>query len=302
MKREFTVNGVFNITKMHYEDAEHFLSMAKEHKKQNDREMEKRYSRSSILANYFRLEALINFILYEMHHEKIFSTRTLENLEKMNIYDKYLLAPLICEHFSGETLDKNDLEYLNRLSSLRNDYVHSKHFKTKPITKIDVVVKILKTTEGLKEILPEIRTEDKKDNITGIKTNIIDLDYEDALKAKEITDRLLEKMNVLLNGLLLGKKDLPDVSKKELFLERAGLHDGLLKSDIIASISEDEYKETDDYRMKAILTQFVKENLTGENKKQFDSLSAREKEEIINELVRELKLRRRYVEDKRNLH
>jgi len=303
MKKHFTVEGVFNLTKMHYEDAEYFLSMAKDYKKQNNKEMEKRYSRSSIVSYYFSLEALINYILYDMHDEKIFSTLTLENLEKMSIHDKYLLAPLICENFADETLNKNDLEYLNKLSSLRNDYVHSKHFKTKPITKIEFVFKILKTTEGLKEILPEIRGKDKKDNITGIKENIIYLDYEDALKMKKITDLLRQKMNVFLNGLLLGKKDLPGVSEKELFLERSGLRKGILtEADFIIPAGDGLFAETDDYQAKTIIKQFIIEKLPEEIKKSFDSLSEKEKEELVNGFLREFKLKRSHLEAKQKLH
>ncbi len=293
MKKEITCKAIFNLFKMHYEDAEHFLSVAKEHKKQNKEEMEKRYSRSSILSYYFSIEALINYILYDMHNKKIFSTATLENLEKLSIHDKYLLAPLICENFSGETLDKNDLKDLNFLSCLRNDYVHSKHFKSRPITKIGFVARIFKTTEGLKEVLPEIRAEEEKDNSTGIKRNIMYLDYKDALKTKEITDWLFEKMNILLDGLILGKKGLPGANEAELLKARAGLLDGFIKTDfIVVEPNHELFKELDDYQLKAIITQLFEEKLPVEHKKTFDSLSAREKEELIVELVREFKLRK----------
>jgi len=41
MKKEFSVEGTFNLLRMHYQDAEHFLSMAKESKKSKKSESEK---------------------------------------------------------------------------------------------------------------------------------------------------------------------------------------------------------------------------------------------------------------------
>ena len=293
MKKKITTKATFNLFKMHYEDAEYFFSMAKKHKQQNNRKMEWRYSRNSILSYYLSIESLINFILYDQHNKKIFSTSTLENLEKMSISDKYLLVPLIYKKFSGETLDKDNIKHLNNLSKLRNDYVHGKHFKGKPITKMDVIARIFTTSEGLKEVLPEIPTEDKRDELTGLKENIFSLDQQDALKMKEITDRLFRKMNNLLNGLVLGKKNLSSASKNELFAESAGLINPLIESDFIVDLSEKEFKEFDDYNLKNIFTKIVEEKLSGKIEKKIDSFSARQKEELIAELVRQYKLRRK---------
>ena len=307
MEKEITGKAIFNLFKMHYEDAEYFLSMANEHKKQNNRKMEWRYSRISILSYFFTLEALINFILYDMHSKKISSTPTLENLEKMRIYDKYLLVPLICENFSGEILDKNHLECLNRLSSLRNDYVHSKYVKRKrkkkgkPITETEVVAKIFRTPEGLQEVLAEIRPKEEKDDLTGLKRNIFSLDYEDALKSKEISDWVLEKMNNLLKGLLLGKKYLPSARESEILAERAGVFNPWIESDFFVDVSEEEYKGFDDYQLKGVIKELLEQKLSGEDKKIFDSFSAREKEEFTTILVKEFKKRRSYAEDKRSL-
>jgi hypothetical protein len=305
MKKEITAKAIFHLFKMHYEDAEYFLSMAKESKKQNNGRMEWRYSRTSILSYYFSIEALINLILYRMHNKKLCSRLTLVNLEKMSIHDKYLLAPLICEGFSGEALDVDDLERLNNLSNLRNDYVHSKYINIKkpmPITEVDVVTRILTTNEGLKEVLPEVLTKDEKYNRIDIKKNIIDLGYEDALRMKKITDRLFEKMNHLLKGLLLGKKDLPGISENELFAERVGVAKPWIKSDFFAGLSKKEFKEFDDYQLKGMITNLLEEELSGEDKKILSSFSAREREEFIIRLVKEFKKRRSYVEDRRNLY
>ena len=298
MEKMIAAKATFKSFKMHYEDAEYFLSMAKKNKKQKNRRVEWRYSRSSILSYYFSIEALINFILYDMHSKKIFSTLTLENLEKMRLPDKYLIVPLLCEKLSGETLDKDDIKHLDNLTMLRNEYVHSKHFKTKPITKIDVVAKIIRTTEGLKEVLPEIITKGEKYDVINIKKNIIDLDYEDALRMKEITDKLFKKMNYLLKGELLGKKELPGISENELLVERISGATPWIESDFFVGLSEEEFKEFDDYLLKGKITKLLEEELSGEDKELFNSFGAKEKEQFIVELVKEIKSRSKYVEDK----
>jgi len=304
MKKQISTKAVHNLFKMHYDDGEYFLSIAEDHRKENNKELEWRYSRSAILSYFFSIEALINFILYDRHSKNISSTPTLDNLEKMRIYDKYLLAPLICDGFSGESLDKNDLECLNRLTNLRNNYVHSKYVsikKSKPTKEIDVIATILTTTGGLKEVLPDIRTKDEKDDITDIKKNIISLDYEDALKTKEIIDWLLKKMNNLLRGLVLGKKDVSGISEHELFAERAGLFTAWMKTDFFVDLDEKEFKKLDDLRLKNVFASLIEEKLSGIAKEIIDSMSSERKEQFIAMLVTEYKLRHSHAEDKRKL-
>lgn len=184
-----------NFFYLHIHDAEKFCNLAKK----DTSKLKSFYARHTILSVVFATEALINRVLDEFLLPGISS----ENIEKLSTFDKWIIAPFICgkEIPVGTPFDKSKepFQSLKELIRIRNWLVHPKPGKYLEARKSDNTILMAQTGQEI----PWIDTlKGDRWPQTGIPLNPFEIDEDDAQKALDILNSIVDEFLSVFNEII----------------------------------------------------------------------------------------------------
>ncbi len=193
MNKTATHNIELNFYYLHSKDAEMFTLWAEKEEKENSK-LKSLHARHAILSSVFTCESLINLVLNDFYIPKSGS----ENIEKLSLYDKWFIAPLICtENQTMKTFDKSaePFQSFAELIKIRNWLVHPK-----PDTYVDGILE-----EGTITILESNESHPWVETIKGatwpqtkIPVNPFELTANHAKQATNIAKKMEDELKKLM--------------------------------------------------------------------------------------------------------
>jgi hypothetical protein len=200
---ETTHRAELSLFYLHSEDAKHFARLAR-----CEARYENFHARHSILSVVFAAEALINKVLFRFSG---LPEPVLENVERMSLEDKWVLAPAICGA-SGRAFDKSrePFQSFQELIRWRNELVHPKPrlFLDAFYREGEEITVIKMDGDAPHEQIPFVEILGDNSKLlpqTGIPLNPFQTVADDAEKALKLLMALEKELIALIGGSLTEK-------------------------------------------------------------------------------------------------